>query len=346
MLAAAEPPAWADADSYCRFTAAAASSENSLLYSPSLFATFGVVDVSDVSTTGIPRTATRVTAGLNYSGQRVAMGWLGQRRAAADCALYRASSQLRALLFYGEEELERDALQARDAVLQERLPRAAAILAEEARAAEIGRSTIEALTAVQLRVDALTTLAGKTREQIGALASLAPHRTVAELLAARQQAAVESELLEEKGRRLRAFDVLLRAGLDREVGAPSRSPLFGLVTLSFNPGFFFQGPRESEARTAYAEWVPREAGGISARSEQLLSRLRATLAGERQRLSAVKIFLADLRQRMGLLGSIPGDKVARFRDSLWLEESQLEAERAYLAAHIASLRGALGEGQQ
>ncbi len=345
LLAAAEPAPWADAEAYCRYTSAAAASEGSLLLSPSLFGTLGVLDVSDVSPTGVPgsSSAARVTAGLSYSGQRIFLGLLGERRAAADCALYRATSQLRTLLFYGEDELEREALEARAAVLAEMLPEAAAILAREVRAVESGRSTAEALTATQLRVDALTALATVNRERLAALPQVSPHRAVADLIALRNQAALAAELLEEEVRRTRAFDLTVRAGLDRQLSGPTRSPLFGLVTLTFNPGWFFQGSKESQARAAYAEWVPTEAGGLSPRAEQLLVRLRAVLRGEEQRLGEAKALEADLVQRRDSLLSIAGDKVERFRDYLWLEGARLAAERAYLAVHVRSLRAAIRE---
>jgi hypothetical protein len=348
LAAAAEPGAaggWPDADAYCSYVKETASSETDLLLVPELFATIGRVDVSDVSTTGVPGIshALRFTSGVNLSGQRLALGLLRPRWAAADCALYRSTSQLRALLFNAEEELQREALLARARVLDGKLPHAAEVLAEERRDVEIGRATVESLTAAQLRVDGLTALALQTHERLAALPKAAPHEPIPELLRRREAAARGLQSLEADARRWRAFDFTLRAGVDAEVDQRhQKTPVFGLVSVSFNPGFFAQLVHERRAAAAYAAWLPDEAGGLSTRSEQLLARLRAQLEGERKRLEEVSVLRADLEQHMSSIESIAGDRIRRFRDYLWLEVARIEAEQAYLEAHVATLEAALG----
>jgi hypothetical protein len=342
----APAPIAEDAAAYCRYLQAVAASQGDLLFSPTLFATLGAVDVSDVSTTGVPEVshALRVTAGAGYSGQRLALGLLGRRQAEAECALYRAGSRLRALLFAGEQVFARPALAARAALLAARLPRAAELLEEERREVAAGNATAEQLTVTQLRVEALRALATQTQQ---ALASLAGEESPPRLTALlREREAAERRLveLEGAGRELRAFDVTLRLGVDRQLLQPTDlSPFFGLVSVSFNPGLLFQSHHEAEAREAHAAWVPREAGGVGGRAEQLLVRLRATLSAESARLAEQRLLARDLAERTGTLAGLAGDKARRFRDYLWLEATRVEAEEAYLAAHVAALQAALGE---
>src|SRR5579859_685500 len=85
-----------DADAYCRYARSVAASQDSLLFIPSLFLDYGVVNGNDVTTgaggvtSGPP--LERLTIGARWSLLGVGRGIVDLRRAAADCQRYRAAS--------------------------------------------------------------------------------------------------------------------------------------------------------------------------------------------------------------------------------------------------------------
>src|SRR5438105_15337324 len=93
-----EPKDVSDADAYCRFTRSVGASQDALLFIPSLFLDYGVVNGNDVTSGAGGLTAgpplERLTIGARWSLMGIGRGIVDLKRASADCERYRAASGL------------------------------------------------------------------------------------------------------------------------------------------------------------------------------------------------------------------------------------------------------------
>src|SRR3954469_21335852 len=112
-----------DADAYCRLQRSVAASQDSLLFIPSLFLDYGVVNGNDVTTGAGGLTAgpplERLTIGARWSLMGIGRGIVDKQRASADCDRYRAASGLSRFVVDNREQVSPAALEARLAVLRQ-----------------------------------------------------------------------------------------------------------------------------------------------------------------------------------------------------------------------------------
>src|SRR3954468_19102000 len=148
-----------DAEGYCAFANAVANSESSLLFSPSLFLDYGIVNGNDITsgaggtTSGPP--AHRLTIGVRYSLVGLLRGVTNKQRASADCDRYRAASGLARFLVENREQVSPSALDAKLAILRAAMPKAQELLGKLRTSVERAHATVEELEATQVRVDDL-----------------------------------------------------------------------------------------------------------------------------------------------------------------------------------------------
>ncbi len=363
LFAAPLAPAWAQAPAedstiapaaraYCDHVAAVAASEGALLRAPWLFSTFGTLRGSstldaDVNTGGIERELSlRFQAGLGFSPTRYYLAGLLGDQAQAECERHRAEEELRAYGGSGRG-VPPAALRAKIDVLREALPRAEALLQQSLDALEASRTTVQEHEALALRVDGL-------RERLAAaeleLAGLPPVAESAEPPAgsfdrlrrwtAKKQA-VASSL-----RRAGALSLTLRGGYDELFGVPQALPVFGSVSLEFNPGWFWQHGSDARAERAHAESVA--AGGREQKQglAALARQLDAELAIVRRRSTEVKNALSDIEQRSERLGAAGSSTAREYAAYIWFELVRLRADDAYLREQARALEGLTGSGRQ
>src|SRR5437016_5304900 len=162
LLLALAAPAGADeedADAYCRFTRSVSASQDALLFIPSLFLDYGVVNGNDVTSGAGGLTAgpplERLTIGARWSLLGIGRGIVDLKRAGADCERYRAASGLARFLVDNREQVSPAALDARLAVLRQALPRAQEIVRNLRASVDRAHATVEELQAAQLHLDEL-----------------------------------------------------------------------------------------------------------------------------------------------------------------------------------------------
>lgn len=353
-LAAAAPVAAAervarddDADGYCQMIDGVARSRSALMMAPELFVSFGVVNGNDAYSVGVdtmPPSA-RLTGGVRYSLMGLYQGAVTRHQAAAGCAQYRAVSQLHRFVQAYHDGLSAAALRARLAVLEQAIPQAEQILGSIRSDVASTQATIDELNATQLRVDALQGLRAQTRADLDSLSTRAqpPAGSIATVLTARDRAEASLADEEAKLRRSNGWDIIFRAGYDQVFGIRDHVPLFGVVSLSYNLGSLFQGEPEGAAKAGRLRWVRHETEGADDRVEQTIGRLRGVVKSERERLRETTVLLADLRARFAAVRAVENDKVARYRDYLWFDLVNVEAEDAYLRVHVTELDVALAD---
>lgn len=327
-------------DAYCKYVGAVADSQRAVFVSPQLFVTGGAVSGNDAPT-GPTTTVVRprLVAGLSYSVAGLYKGIQTKELANAECARYRIFNKLLAFSFAHGGGDSAAAHRAKLEVLEETAPRAEEILKRARMALDEAKITVDELDATTVRVDALRAMTVDTRGKLRASAGKmqAPTESLAELSAQREKAERATEDRAARIRRAQAWDVQVRGGYDQIFGQSQALPVFGMVTVTFSPGFFWQ--HEADDRAAAARVVAAHKGleAATVRAEDTARQLHEMGRAERERLADVVTLLGELEARHEQVSQVPGDRAKAAADLLWLGMVPLRAELAYLRAHIAEL---------
>jgi hypothetical protein len=276
---------------------------------------------------------------------RLYQGIYTRVEAEAECERYRAVAALHAFLEAHHDGQSAAALQARVTVLDHALPHADEILSTLREQLASSHATVDEVNATQLRVDALKAERAQALADLESIVgrALPPAGAIADFLRARDRAEVEVSEVGARLRRSEAWDVAVRLGYDEVFGVRSSLPLFGVLSLSWDPGQLFQRAAERRACAGRMRWVHGQVEGVNDRIGQAVNRLKGLERAERIRLGDTAILLADLSARFRAVSGLSGDKVGRYRDYLWFDLIRAQAEDAYLRAHLHDLQTALGE---
>jgi len=331
-VAHAEP----SGDGYCDFVQGVAAANSAVLFAPTAYTQFGLVEQSagavapDVNSGGL-----RLIAGLRVSLDGIYKGLATRDRARADCRRHTALEQVRGETTY-------QALDARAAVLDKALAESEKILKQTTSDLEARRTTAQEATATRLRVEELRQLATQTRREMSLLPQ--PSGPLDGALGAFQRADDEVEKIEGKLRRAQAFDVSVRVGfdqfLDRQDGNPS--PYFAVVVVGVNLGALFQGAANERAAAGRQRLVRSGRDPIAA--DASADRVRALIESQAQRAEEVAALEADLAKQIQTLDRLGGEDGKRYRQTVWFEWIKIKAEEAYLVAHLKALREVMGGG--
>ncbi|MCP3141913.1 coiled-coil domain-containing protein [Pyxidicoccus xibeiensis] len=337
------------AGGYCDFVRGVGDAEAALELAPELFVGFGAVNAGEAeggagaAPLGEPKL--RVTAGVGYDFVGLYRGRTLRKRAEAECRRQRALSMLEAATRQGSGLGEEAALEARARVLQDALPRAEELVNGLRNDLREGRTTLEELNAVQVRLDNLRALATSTalaRERLAARPRVPEGQRLDMLL---EELRVADDQVEDAAgglRRAQAWELSLRGGYDELVDVDQDVPLFGQLTLSYNLGHLWQGSANARAREGRQRALREDVTGASQRVSELVAELRALQRSEEGRLREVSTLVTDLEGQLREVEALQTREVRRFRDYLLLELTRLRAEQAYLSAHVQSLGTFLG----
>lgn len=337
------------AKGYCERVRGTAKAEAVLELAPEVFASVGAVNAgdaaggSDETPLGSPKL--RVTAGLGYDFVGLYRGHTLRSRAEAECRRYQALAALQSAVEQGSRLGEAAALDARARALATSLPRAEELVAQLRDDLRDGGATLEELNAVQVRLDHLRSLARDTaraRERLALEPALPEGQTLSALLSAFEAADDQVEVLSGGLRTAGAWRLSVRGGYDEVFDVDQSTPLFGQLTLGYNLGQLWQGRANAQAREGRRLESRDAVDGAPRRVRQLLGELRITEQSEQQRLGEVSALVSDLQGQLREVEQLQTRQVRRFRDYLLLELARLQAEQAYLGAHLETLRTILG----
>lgn len=316
VLALAAPAA---ADDYCDHARAVAASEADLLAAPELFITAGYTQqpailAGEVATTAQPR----VIAGVQLGLLRIAAGSATRGRADAECHRHTAADRI-------ARGPTGHALAAQISVLDGAVAEGEAMLAQLAAAVDQQVATRPELIATRLRLDDLRALAAEAHRQLAMLPrSDAP---LAGALADQRAAVADLEHHEGRLRTLSAFDVSVRAGIDRSLDHPTDTPYLATLSITVNTGLVFQHAANARAASARRRL---------ARADE--AELAAQATTDTQRAAQLAQLIAQLEDDSTALARLSGDDARRLRRSLWFDLVQRKAERAFLVARVDAVR--------
>jgi hypothetical protein len=353
LLAWTSSAAWAETDAplppgvpaYCDYVLGAATSSIAQQLYPRLYLSGGLLTRADsVNDAGIAGTGNgtlwRLQAGVSYSLADLNEGLAIRDRARAECTLYRNQSDLFAFLARYDQPDSIPGLQAKILTLEEALPTAERILENMRGLLLRQQSTLEAVNATSLRVDALRSELGSCRARVAASARKhpVPREPAAILMQSYEKAVGHTAESESQVRLSRRYDLSLRAGYDRLFGVRDGVPLLATLTFTYNLGSLAQPRAEALAQQGRKGWATTGVEGIHDRVAVLLAKLQGTLQVQAQRGRETSALLADLETRYKAVEHAPGDSVGAYRDYLWFDLIRLRAEDAYLRAQTAELR--------
>jgi hypothetical protein len=349
---AATPPQVEDrAAGYCDFVRGVGDAEAALELAPELFAGFGAVNAGeaggDAGASPLGEPKLRVTAGVAYDFVGLYRGRAIRQRAEAECRRQRVLSTLETATSQGNMLGEEAALEARARVLQDALPRAEALVTALRNDLREGRTTLEELNAVQVRLDNLRALATSTllaRERLAARPRFPAGQRLDTMMEELRAADDEMESYAGGLRRARAWRLSLRGGYDELIDVDQGTPLFGQLTLGYNLGHLWQGSANARAREGRRRAMREDVAGVPQRINELVAELRALQRTEEGRLREVSTLVTDLEGQLREVEALQTREIRRFRDYLLLELTRLRAEQAYLRAHVESLGTFLGAG--
>jgi hypothetical protein len=259
-----------------------------------------------------------VLAGVQLAVMRIAAGSATRGRAAAECRRHDAADRI-------ARGPTGRALAAQISVLDGALVEGEAMIAKLAVEVDQQLTTRPELIAARLRLDELRALAAEAHRQLGMLPlSEAP---LAGALADQRAAIADLEHHEGRARTLSAFDVSVRAGIDRSLDRPNETPYFATVAVTVNTGLVFQ--RGANARAASARDRLARTGEAALAAQATTDTLRAA------QLAAL---IAQLEDDGAALARLSGEDARRLRRSLWFDLVQRKADRAFLVARVAATR--------
>lgn len=340
------------AGGYCDFVQGVGDAEAALELAPELYTSFGVVNAGEASggpgSSALGKPKARLTAGVSYDFVGLYRGNAIRKRAQADCRRQRAMAQLEAAVHQGSALGEAAALEARASVLRESLPRAEALVTALRDDLREGRTTLEELNAVQVRLDSLRELATSTalaRERLAGRPQVSQGQRLEGLL--EEMRAADDELESYAGglRRAEAWELSLRGGYDEVFDVEQSVPFSGQILLTYNLGHLWQGKANARAREGRRRATLEDVNGVSQRVGELVAELRTLHRTEEGRLREVSTLVADLEGQLREVEALQTREIRRFRDYLMLELTRLRAEQAYLRAHVDSLATFVGAGQ-
>ena len=341
-------PSTETADGYCDFVLGTAAAQSALAWSPELFGNFGYIDqqtgVLDVPEPGTA-SSLRLTAGLRYSLSGIFTGLALRNRAEADCRRQRALSRVRQTSQNGEQLARRAALLAQLKVLEGAQPEAGNMLRQAQAQFQQRNIAAPELLALRLRVDDLAATVAAARREVQALPPETMNQPSLETaLHEFYDADAEVERREASLRRAESWDFGVRFGYDQFLEEDDdRTPLFGVVSLSYNLGGLWMGlgnSRSAAGRRRYAAQEGRRLGYEEGLENQRLASLRQI---DQRRKAETEVLRADLEAQFAAIKDMDGELATRFRQTLWFDLIKIRAEDEYLRAHLQSLASILGE---
>ena len=319
----------AEPDGYCDFVEGSAGAASATDLAPELFTSVGYLEQSDASLPPSTTIAPRLIGGVRYRLTGIYQGIITRERAHADCRRHEALSRLRGTI-------DVHALEARARVLEAALTDSASTLKQDADDLQAQRTTARETNATRLRIEELRSLATDARRQIAALPVATTEITG--VLAAYQRADGDIERAEGTLRRIQAFDVTVRFGIDQRFDANAQTSYFAVLGLSANLGTLLQGSSNARAAAGRATFVR---SGHDVGGDVSVARLRAIVDIETKRVAETDALVEDLRRQLDQLGKLAGNEARRYGQTLWFDLIKAQAESAYLTAHLESLHQVL-----
>lgn len=356
--AADDVPEWEDpADAYCEWISGVADSRRALLVAPELFGAVGPTATGFEDTgdefQAYPTLGWRVTAGIQYRIANLGRGMLTRKEADARCGEYRAQQGLRRVLEVGADLGRLPAVSAQLQVIEAALPRGERLVALLEQGLAINLATVDELYSARLQMDGLRRQAGSLRQQVSQLEALPPLGGVSleELLVTHSSADDQVERIQGRLRRSASWAVDVRGGYDQLLNAPRDLPVFAQVRVGYNLGGLAQPGADRRAAEGRHAWRDGASEATGARVQLLRDQLTALRGAELVRLDEVRPLVDAVQAQIQQLTSVETDRSEKVREKLWLDFVKLDAERAFLEAHVAALGeflgldGGMGDGE-
>lgn len=334
-------------EAYCAWRQAKADADQSLLWAPDVVAwSFGdgLYDGSTLEDQGALRG--RILAGLRYDFSDLYQGFLRTDEAEAACQRYAAKSRFEAAIARSANIGQHEALEARQAVLAEAIPKAKEVIEGLKKAVDAKRVSDRELRAMQIRLDALESMSQQTRDELTRLGDAAPvDPKLYELLDAYKQAEAGYLRAQASTKRAQAWELSLAAGYSHRFGEGETAPVFAGGVFSLNVGQLWAASASERAVEAHQTWQETRQAGPDGKLRALVRAQQLSARADREKLEANALLLADLEARLERLAPLKGQEAVSFRNLVWFDYAELLAESASIAARLKQTGAFLGRLQ-
>jgi hypothetical protein len=332
-------------DGYCDFVIGTASADAATLVAPELFGQFGHIEQTTFAPTLEEPSNLRVLAGVRYSLTNIYSGVVTTSRARAECRRHKALRALRDAAdgLGGVEQAlrampRRRALTARANVLEAAVPEAERILKRTLTQLDAQQTTAQAALVTRMRVEDLRALLRATRRELAELPAMPERRALDDLFKAFRAADAEVEKQAGKLRSARAYNLDLRAGIDRYLNGPAQDlRYFAVAELRINLGALWLGAgnrRSAHGRTRYARHEPE----LTPKSAIDATQTGVALELDVKAIEQTTALVGELEAQHKVLANTASEDSRRFRETVWFDLVKAKAELAYLQAQVQATR--------
>jgi hypothetical protein len=202
------------------------------------------------------------------------------------------------------------------------------------------RTSLQEATAMKIRAEELRQLSIDAHRQMSLLP--APSAHLGGALKMFQQADADVEEQEGRLRRIAAFDVSIRFGVDEFLDTTQNpTPYFAVLAASVNFGALFQGSANERAARGRHRLIRSGHDPLSV--DATSDRLKALLTSETRREAETLTLEGDLQRQIETLDRLGGEDSKKYKQVIWFDWQKVRAEHAYLKAHLDSLHEVLGD---
>lgn len=321
-------------DGYCDYVEGVASATSDVQLAPQLIGLFGYVEQPPTQPVPTSQSTLRLIAGVNYRLTGIYEGVATRDRGHADCRRHRALEQVRG------ETMAR-ALAAKAKVLADALAEADKVLEQTTADLDARRTTTQEATAIRLRVEELRGLDADARRQLSTLPTPG-NEPLGAAMSAYHTADADMERAEAKLRRAQAFDISVRAGVDKffDSTVANSTPYFALVSVGINFGALWQGSANDRAAAGRKRLV--ESGHDPLGVDANIERVKIEIEVETKRAEETQALVGELQRQLDALARVGGEDSKKVRQTVWFDFVKAKAEQAYLTAHLDALHQVLG----
>jgi hypothetical protein len=329
-----------ESKAYCEYVTALSEGERALLLSPELFTLTSTIATEETGAQALADgVGLRQSVGLRVRTSRLRRGRALRRRTEAECARYRARTQLARILEQATDVGLREGLGAEIAALEAALSLADSRVSDLLSQVGARTATQQELLAAQLKLEQLRNRLRGVHEQRDALATV-PDGLPAEITLLVNDFREADERYAEADASMResnAWDFDLRGGYDQILGDSRDIPAFVALSFSMSLGSLQQKNAHDRGLRKRNEWRSLEFSGLRRGVADLVQGLEATRRHAQLRLDQVRGLRDELAQRLAAIEPLTGEYARRHRDTLWFEWVTAGAEAAHLEARLPRL---------
>ena len=321
----------ADQQTYCTYLSEQARAQSDLLRTPA------VVGGLTQPETGLP---TQVVAGASLSLSNLRKGGIMLQEAGANCADYKAQSNVQLSLQYAIPGLEKDALTHRLTLIDKAKQSLDAMIGQTTKMIAAGNMTRPMLQALVSNRIKLESDRADTESKIAELYLPAlPTQPLKQQVAVKLAGDVEEQHSQARLQRQNDWDVALSVGVHQQINPAAGGPEpYGQVSVTYNLASRAIDRHLDRAVNAYGDWKKVQESDASRGLEILRGQLESNIGAQQRRLDALRQESDSLEKDLKLTANPDTSASLDYHNQLAAAQLLLDIETGDAAHRLERLR--------